>query len=75
MTPPDASTWRNRFILMNLARIGATVMVLVSILIWQTDWLRPGGAPEIGFPMALFFLLASFLAPRYLARRWRTPPE
>ena len=75
MTPPDEKNWRNRFILINLVRIGATIAVLLSILVWQTDWVRPGGAPEIGFPAALLFLVTSFVAPRWLAHRWRTPPE
>ena len=74
MTNPDQDAlWRNRFILMNLARIGATLVVLLGILIWQTDWLREGGLPEVGLPMALIGLIVSFGAPKWLARRWRTP--
>ena len=74
MTNPDQDAlWRNRFILMNLARIGATLVVLLGILIWQTDWLREGGLPEVGVPMALIGLIVSFGAPKWLARRWRTP--
>lgn len=70
----DETMWRNRFILMNLARIAATAVVLIGLFIWQTDWLREGGAVEIGLPMALIGLVASFGAPKFLARRWRTPP-
>ena len=74
MTNPDQDAlWRNRFILMNLARIGATLVVLLGILIWQTDWLRTGGLPELGVPMALVGLVVSFGAPKWLARKWRTP--
>lgn len=75
MSEIDEKTWRNRFILINLVRIGSTALVIVGLLIWQSDWVRPGGAAEIGFPMALLSLFASFLAPRYLAHRWRTPVE
>ena len=76
MTPPDQEAmWRNRFILINLARIGGTIVVLVGLLIWQTDWLRQGGMPEIGLPLALIGLVASFAGPQWLTRRWRTPPE
>ena len=75
MNDIDETTWRNRFILINLVRIAATVLVLVGLLIWQTDWLHPGGFAALGFPLAIVSLLASFLLPRYLARKWRTPIE
>ena len=74
MTPEqEQAMWRNRFIMMNVVRIAATVVVLIGLLIWQTDMAREGGAPEIGVPMALIGLFASFGAPKYLARKWRTP--
>jgi hypothetical protein len=74
MTPPeDESMWRNRFILLNLTRIGGTFVVLLGLLIWQTDLIREGGWTAIGFPMALLGIAVSFGAPRYLAHKWRTP--
>lgn len=72
--PVDEATWRNRFIAVNLTRIGGTVIVLFGLLVWHSDWLRPGGAVEIGLPLALIGLLISFGGPRLLARKWRTPP-
>jgi hypothetical protein len=72
MTPEqEQAMWRNRFIMMNVVRIAATVVVLIGLLIWQTGMVREGGAPEIGVPMALFGLVASFGAPKYLARKWQ----
>lgn len=68
------AVWRNRFIMMNLARIGGTAVVLLGLAIWQTDWIREGGS-GLGFPIAIAGLIVSFGAPRFLARRWRTPPE
>jgi hypothetical protein len=73
--PVDETTWRNRFILINLTRIGGTIVVLFGLLVWHSDWLRQGGATEIGFPLAIIGLLVSFGGPVYLARRWRTPPD
>jgi hypothetical protein len=70
----DETLWRNRFILLNLARIGGTVIVLFGLLVWHSDWLREGGAIAVGLPMALIGLVISFGAPKYLAGRWRTPP-
>lgn len=74
--PPriDESTWRNRFILVNMTRIGGTAVVLLGLVIWQTGFIREGGS-ALGFPIAILGLVASFGGPMWLARRWRTPPE
>ena len=72
--PIDEATWRNRFILINLTRIGGTVIVLIGLAIWHSDWLRPGGWMELGLGLALIGLAISFAGPQMLARRWRTPP-
>lgn len=75
MTPEeDETVWRNRFILVNLVRIGATAFVLLALAIWYTDLLVPGGSMLIGLPLALAGLVVSFWGPKWLARRWRTPP-
>lgn len=75
--PPqiDEATWRNRFILINLTRIGGTVIVLVGLLIWNSDWLRTGGWLELGLALAAIGLVISFGGPLVLARKWRTPPR
>jgi hypothetical protein len=72
--PDDALMWRNRFIIMNLTRIGGTVVVLVGLIIWHGDLWREGGSIAVGLPLALIGLLLSFGAPKWLARKWRTPP-
>jgi hypothetical protein len=72
--PADEATWRNRFILINLTRIGGTIIVLIGLLVWYSDIVRDGGCPEIGLPLALVGLVISFLGPQRLARRWKTPP-
>jgi hypothetical protein len=63
----------NRFILMNLLRIGATVVVLLALLLWQSDVFVAGGS-IVGLPIALAALVVSFFGPKWLAARWRTPP-
>jgi hypothetical protein len=72
--PVDEATWRNRFIILNLTRIGGTVIVLIGLAIWHSDLYRPGGAMEIGLPLALIGLVISFWGPMRLARKWKTPP-
>jgi hypothetical protein len=73
--PVDEATWRNRFILINVVRIGGTLLALAGLAAWQSDWLREGGWPEVGLPTTLLGLLISFGGPQWLARRWRTPRE
>ena len=71
MTPVDESTWRNRFIALNLMRIGGTLVVLFALLLWQTDIIVEGGT-ILGFPLSLIGLVISFFGPKWLARRWAT---
>lgn len=75
MSDMNDDTWRNRFILINLTRIGATLLVLLGLVIWQSDWIRRGGVPEVGFPLAIVALITSFALPRYLERKWRSRGE
>ena len=75
MTPQEEhAMWRNRFILINLLRIGATAVVLLSLVLWRSDVFVEGGS-IVGFPLALAGLVVSFFGPKWLARRWRTPPQ
>jgi hypothetical protein len=75
MTPQEErAMWRNRFILMNLIRIAASIGVLVAILLWQTSIFVQGGS-ILGFPIAIICLVISFFGPKYAAQQWRTPPE
>ena len=69
----DEALWRNRFILINLVRIGGTAVVLFALMLWQSDVIVQGGT-ILGFPLALAGLVASFLGPKWLAARWRQPP-
>jgi hypothetical protein len=71
--PNDETLWRNRFIAMNLIRIGGTVVVLLALLLWQSDVFVEGGH-IIGLPIALAALVVSFFGPKWAAGRWRTPP-
>ena len=72
--PQDVAMWRNRFIVIQLSRIGGTVVALLGVLLWQGDVFVQGGH-FAGFPIALVGLAISFVAPVWLARRWRTPPD
>jgi hypothetical protein len=74
MSPtPPADPARNRFIIIQLARIGGTVLCLFGLLLWQSDRFVEGGS-FLGFPITLIGLFLSFWAPLHLVRKWRTPP-
>lgn len=68
----DEALWRNRFILINLVRIGGTVVVLFALALWQSDVIVEGGS-IVGFPLALAGLVVSFFGPKWLAGRWTRP--
>lgn len=74
MSELDQRTWRNRFIVMNLVQIGGTIVVLLALLLWQSDVFVRGGH-WIGFPIALAGLVVSFFGPRAMAKRWKRPPN
>jgi hypothetical protein len=76
MTPQDEERlWRNRFITINLVRIGATAIVLFGLLVAYTDLVVDGGSILVGLGIALAALVVSFWGPVYLTRKWRTPPD
>ena len=75
MTPDnDEALWRNRFIAVNMMRIGATLVVLLGLAIWQSDLVVEGGS-VLGLPIAVVALVVSFWGPKWMARRWQTPPK
>ncbi|MEA3002252.1 MAG: hypothetical protein QOH81_1040 [Sphingomonadales bacterium] len=72
MTPQDNDDlWRNRFIIVNLVRIGATAVVMLALAIWYTNLLVPGGSIVIGLPLALAGVVVSFWGPKWLSRHWK----
>ncbi len=74
MTAPPSDPVQQRFLLLNAARgVGAIVMI-VGLLVWYTDLLRAGGDALTGGTVFAIGLALSFLLPKLLARRWRTPP-
>ena len=65
---------RARFGILAAARASGVILMLFGLWIWYGDLLDEGGNVLVG---ALTFFLGFFeslLLPRFLARRWRTPP-
>ena len=74
MSAASDTSARNRFFLIQLARLGGTAFALFGLLLWKSDRIVQGGA-FIGFPITLVGLALSIWAPLHLVRKWRTPPE
>jgi len=76
MTPSeDEALWRNRFITINLVRIGGTAVVLFGLFILNGDLIQEGGSIALGIPLALIGLAISFGGPKWLSNKWRAPPK
>ena len=71
MTPDDTRA-RNRFIVIQLVRLGGVAVVLFGLLVMngRIDWPR-----EVGFVLAAAGLFEALLAPLLLSRKWKTPSE
>ena len=75
MTPQEQEDlWRKRFIAINVVRIGGTIVALLGLYISQTGGVREGGAMIPGLALAIVGLVISFGGPKWLTRKWRTPP-
>ena len=74
MTPEqkDAQA-RNRFFALGLLRVAGAVMVMFGIVIASGRWEPLPIA--LGYALVVLGFLDLALLPRFLARRWRTPPE
>lgn len=76
--PPDQSdaAARNRWMVIQLMRAGGVAFVILGILMAR-DVVSIGGDANVlvGYAFIVIGLLDAFLVPRYLARKWRTPPE
>lgn len=69
---PDDTRARNRFIVIQLIRIGGVALVLVGLLVMNGRIDLPR---EAGFVLAAVGLFEALLAPLLLSRKWKTPAE
>ena len=76
--PPDPSDdeARKRWMVIQLMRIGGVAFVILGITMVR-DVVNIGGDDNrlVGYGFIVIGLLDAFLVPRYLARKWRTPPQ
>lgn len=74
--PNDEETARARWIVIQAMRVLGVVLVILGILMSQGRLDLMG---DLNGPIGYFFvgigLLDAFIAPVFLARRWKTPGE
>lgn len=61
-----------RFFALNLGRLFGVFAVLIGILITQGAVAAPS---ELGWVLLALGLVATFVLPQVLARRWRSPKQ
>ncbi len=66
--PPEEVRARQRYVILNVVRIGGLVMLLLGIAIARGV---VDGPYALGVVLAVAGLLDFFFAPRLLARRWK----
>ena len=71
MIERDESVWRDRFIQLNMTRIGGTLIVLLGMIVWYTNVFAPGGSLLVGLPLCLIGLAVSFGGPIWMTKRWK----
>ena len=67
----DEALWKRRFHVFALVRLTGLGVFFLGLGIGFSDWIRPGGFPAVGIPIALLGLADAVLAPRVLKRFWR----
>ena len=66
----DDALWRKRLLLYSLVRLGGLVIFFLGVAIAFTDFVRPGGWPQVGAIIAILGPLDAVFAPRLLKRAW-----
>ncbi len=62
---------RTRFFVISAVRLAGAVLVLLGLVIAYGRW--EGAPPAVGMVLTIIGALGFAVAPRLLARRWRSP--
>ena len=73
-TPTDDALAKKRFLALNLVRLSGVALILVGLL-FALDRIAIPQPPRhlIGMLLIVLGMLDTFLMPRILARRWKSP--
>lgn len=62
--------WRKRFHLFAALRLSGLLIFFLGLGVAFADWLREGGWPLVGVPLAVLGLGEAIIAPKLLKRAW-----
>lgn len=62
---------RDRLLVYTAARLTGLVILLMGVAVMYTDWLRPGGWPQVGALIAILGAIDSLAVPLLLRRIWQ----
>lgn len=66
----EARRARNRLLAYSAVRAGGLAIFFIGIAVIYTDWVRPGGWPQLGAIIATMGAIDAMFAPRLLKRAW-----
>ena len=66
----DEALWRKRLLIYSLVRFGGLAIFFLGIAIAYTDFLRPGGWPQVGAIVAIMGVIDALFAPKVLKQSW-----
>jgi hypothetical protein len=66
----DEDVAKRRLLLYSLVRLGGLAVLFLGLAIGFTDFVRPGGWPQVGAIIAIMGVIDSLFAPRLLKRAW-----
>ena len=61
---------RNRLVVATLARLGGLAIFFMGIAVIYTNWIRPGGWPQLGAIVAIIGVIDAVFSPRLLKKAW-----
>jgi membrane protein implicated in regulation of membrane protease activity len=66
----DDKKARDRLLIATLARLGGLAIFFMGIAVIYTDWIRPGGWPQLGAILAILGVIDAMFVPRILKKAW-----
>jgi len=71
----DDTRARNRLLAYAAVRLAGLAIFFMGIAVIYTDWVRPGGWPQVGAIIAIVGVIDSIIAPHLLKKAWDRQDE
>ena len=71
----DDTRARNRLLAYTAVRLAGLAIFFMGIAVIYTDWVRPGGWPQVGAIIAIVGVIDAIIAPHILKKAWDRQDE